>query len=238
MTFFLIRPMPKQQRKNLNKGPVVKRNGPSRTYVMRLISVLRHATRSMIGPMSLLIQQDYGKDPYLILISCLLSLRSRDTVTYPLAKKLFQRARTPSQVLAIPIPELEQLLRPIGFFRQKARLLHDVSRTLIERFGGIVPDTESDLLSIKGVGRKTAALVLGVAFGKPAICVDTHVHRLANALGLVATRTPEETEYALQKIVPKRYWIELNALLVLWGQNISRSQQVPLLQELLQTKKH
>jgi len=179
--------------------------------------------------MSLSIRQQYHNDPYIILINCLLGLRTRDVVALPVSQQLFLRARTPAQMLGLSVAELEKIVHSVGFYRQKARLLHSVSKELIERFKGKVPQTEKELLSIKGVGRKTANLVRGVAFGIPAICVDTHVHRLANQLGLVHTKTPDQTEEALKHIVPKRYWTELNALLVMWGQQIPRRQQIPLL---------
>ena len=115
---------------------------------------------------------------------------------------------------------IEKLIYPTGFYRKKAALLHEVSQDLIERFKGKVPKTEQELLSINGVGRKTANLVLGVAFDIPAICVDTHVHRVSNRLGLVKTKTVDETEIALKKILPPEYWVEYNHLLVVWGQNI------------------
>ena len=187
----------------------------------------------MVQPMSLLIQQEYGKAPYLILVSCLLSLRARDTVTLPICRQLFSSAQTPHQMLAISRSDLEHILRPIGFYRQKAKTLHEVSRDLIARFKGKVPSDEADLLSIKGVGRKTANLVRGMAFDIPAICVDTHVHRLANQLGLVHTKTPEQTEREMATLVPKKYWIEMNHLLVTWGQQVPRKQQIPLLLALL-----
>ncbi len=147
-------------------------------------------------------------------------MRARDIVTFEVCKKLFVKARTPQQLLAISIPELEQMIYPLGFYKRKAALLHSVSEDIITRFKGKVPGNEKDLLSIKGVGLKTANLVLGEGFDIPAICVDTHVHKIANRLGWVKTKTPEQTEAALKKIVPQRYWIKLNHLFVMWGQNI------------------
>lgn len=166
------------------------------------------------------IVKEYGQDPFLILVSCLLSLRSKDIVTLPVCRILFQQAQTPEEILAIPLSSLESIVFKLGFYRQKARTLHSVSRDLIQRFGGKVPDSHQKLISIVGVGPKTANLVMGHAFGVPSICVDTHVHRISNRLGLISTRTPEETEMALKKVVPEKYWIELNSLLVMWGQNI------------------
>ncbi len=189
-------------------------------YGQELLKVLR---KNLIGrvpePMSIMLVHDFGKDPFLILIACLLSLRSRDTVTYHVCHDLFKLAKTPQEILAIPTPKLEHIIHKIGFFRRKAAILKQVSRQLLTEFDGIVPDNETDLLRLKGVGRKTANLVLGIAFDKPAICVDVHVHRMANLLGLVSTKKPEQTERALQKIFPQAQWIEINRLLVMLGQN-------------------
>jgi endonuclease III len=153
-------------------------------------------------------------------VSCLLSLRTKDTTTFPACLRLFNKARTAKQVIALSQEELEKLIYPVGFYRRKATLLHTISNDILYRFNGKVPNTETELLSIPGVGRKTANLVLGEAFNIPAMCVDTHVHRISNRLGLVNTDTPEETEIALKAIVPREYWIEYNRLLVMWGQNI------------------
>lgn len=188
--------------------------------VLQILDSLEIATRDFPLPMSELISKEYGKDPYLILISCLLSLRARDVVTYPVSKNLFRYVRTPQQMLEIPNEKLTNLIHSIGFYNRKAAILKDVSRQLIERFSGQVPHTEAELLSLKGVGRKTANLVLSVAFDTPAICVDVHVHRLSNRLGIVTTKTPEQTEAALKKIVPKERWSDINRLLVQWGQNV------------------
>lgn len=187
--------------------------------VLIVISFLEHITHDMVRPMSERIRDEYHKDPFLILISCLLSLRARDTATYPVSVALFKKAKTPQELLKIPLSDLERIIYPIGFYKNKARTLHSVSKDIVERFGGKVPDNKDDLVSIKGVGLKTANLVLGVAFGIPAICVDVHVHRICNKLGLVSTKNPDATEHALQEIVPKKYWIEFNKLLVMWGQN-------------------
>lgn len=162
----------------------------------------------------------YGRNPFLILISCLLSLRARDTVSLPVSLELFTKATTPEEIVKIPRAELEKLFYSIGYYRQKAKTIHEVCQELIQRFGSKVPNTKEELLSLKGVGLKTANLVLGAGFGIPAICVDIHVHRVSNRLGLVETKTAEQTEAALQEILPKEYWIEFNHLLVTWGQNI------------------
>lgn len=191
-----------------------------KSKVEKTIKLLRQATKDMPSTMISQIVDVYGKDPYLILISCLLSLRARDTSTLPVSLKLFSIARTPSEMLSIPVPQLEKIIYPVGFYKKKSNLLHEVSQDLIDRFNRKVPSTESDLLSIKGVGIKTANLVLGEAFGVPAICVDTHVHRLSNLMGIVHTSNPEQTEVALKKVIPKKYWVEWGRLLVMWGQNV------------------
>ncbi len=187
---------------------------------LAIIEILRTATQGMMQPMSELIAKEYNNDPFLILISCLLSLRARDVMTYPVCKLLFKKARTPQQFVDFPLEDLEHEIHSIGFYKKKAQTLKEVSRQLIEQFNGEVPHTKEQLMFIKGVGPKTANLVLGVAFGIPALCVDIHVHRISNRLGLVETKTPEETEKELMKILPPEFWIEYNKLLVMWGQNI------------------
>ena len=191
-----------------------------RTHILACLALLETATKTMKKPMVTVLAQEYGRDPFLILISCLLSLRAKDTVTYPISKELFALARTPQALVMLDIQKLEKLLYPLGFYRKKAKLIVAVSEELLERFHGKVPATEQELLTIKGVGRKTANLVLGEGFGIPAICVDTHVHRVANRLGWVQTTKPDQTERELQRLVPKEYWISLNHYLVMWGQNI------------------
>ncbi len=187
--------------------------------------------------MSQTISDEYHHDPFLILISCLLSLRTRDTITLPVSRALFARARTPEQLVKLPRKELEKIIHSTGFYRRKAEVLHDVSAAIIKQFHGKVPHTEQELLSLPGVGRKTMNLVLGQAFGVPAICVDTHVHRLVNQLGLVHTKTPEQTETALKKVVPQKYWIELNKLLVTYGQQVPRKKQISLVEQELKKMK-
>ena len=185
-----------------------------------LLVVLRKKTASFLLPLSDHVIAEFGNDPFLILISCLLSLRAKDLVTIPICSELFKRAATPQQFIALPLADLEKIIYRIGFYKQKAKTLHAVSRELLERFDGKVPKTEEELLTLPGVGRKTANLVLGIAFNIPAICVDIHVHRISNRLGLINTKTPEATEEALKKILPKKHWIEYNKLIVMWGQNI------------------
>lgn len=187
--------------------------------ILHFIKEWQEYTKDLPDTLSDKIKKEYANDPYLMLMSCLLSLRTRDIVTYPICVRLFQHAKTPQEMLHIPVEKLEKLIHGIGFSKRKARTLHHVSKEILQRFGGKVPATKEELMSMKGVGPKTANLVLGQVFGIPAICVDTHVHRLANYYGLVKTKTPEQTEKELEKIVPQRYWIELNRLLVKIGQN-------------------
>jgi endonuclease-3 len=174
----------------------------------------------MIEPAASTIVKQYGKNPFLVLISCLLSLRTKDTVSLPASITLFEHARTPEQLAALSLVQIEKIIYKTGFYKRKAQVLHDVSNELISRFQGRVPNSFQELISIKGVGPKTANLVLAQAFDIPAICVDTHVHRISNRLGLVTTKTPEETERALKELLPQEYWAEYNTLLVMWGQNI------------------
>jgi endonuclease-3 len=161
-------------------------------------------------------------DPFRVLIACLLSLRTQDVTTREAAERLFRGAASPRAVLRLPAARLARLIYPVGFYRTKARVIRGVCRDLLRRFGGRVPDDLDALLSLKGVGRKTANLVVTVGFGKPGICVDTHVHRISNRLGFVSTRTPEQTELALRARLPRRYWIGYNDLLVAFGQNVCR----------------
>jgi endonuclease-3 len=194
-----------------------------KTRTVKIIQFLQTATRGMEEPASVKIVDRYGRKPFLILISCLLSLRTRDTTSYPASCRLFAKAQTPQEMLKLPITTIEKCIYPVGFYHTKAKLIHSMSQDLINRFDGKVPHTKEELLSIKGVGLKTANLVLGAAFNIPAICVDTHVHKISNQLGLVHTKTPEQTEAALQKIIPKKYWIEYGYLMVMWGQNKGRN---------------
>ncbi|MFT6765840.1 MAG: endonuclease-3 [Alteromonas naphthalenivorans] len=194
--------------------------------IIYLISQLRNKTKKKIKPMSFLIIDQFGKDPFLLLISCLLSLRARDAVTLPVSLKLFSQVRTPQDVLDLSLQYLELLIYPVGFYKRKAFQIKQISNIILDQYGGQVPNTETELLRLPGVGIKTANLVLGMAFDIPAICVDIHVHRISNRLGIVTTKTPEQTEKKLKIVLPKEYWIEWNRLLVTWGQNVCPRKQV------------
>jgi len=157
------------------------------------------------------------RDPFVILISTLLSLRTKDEVTAVAAERLFALASTPQKMLRVPLVKIARTIYPVGFYRVKARTIHHVCRELIKRFSLKVPDDIDDLLSIKGIGRKTANLVVTLAYGKDGICVDTHVHRISNRLGYVKTKTPAETEFALRAKLPRRHWIIYNTIMVAFG---------------------
>jgi endonuclease-3 len=160
------------------------------------------------------------RDPFKVLVSCVISLRTKDEVTSEASARLFEAASTPRDVAGLPESRIEKLIYPAGFYRVKARNIREISRQILNKFDGKVPDTIEELLTLPGVGRKTANLVVSVGFGKPGICVDTHVHRISNRLGYVSTKTPKETEFALRKKLPPEYWIYFNDLLVTYGQNI------------------
>ncbi len=165
------------------------------------------------------ISADSG-DPFRVLVACLLSLRTQDTTTGPAAERLFALAATPRDMLRLTPREIERAIYPVGFYRTKARVILALCRDLLDRFDGRVPDDIDALVTLKGVGRKTANLVVTIGYGKPGICVDTHVHRISNRLGYVKTKTPDATEVALRARLPRRFWIGYNDLLVTFGQNV------------------
>ncbi len=160
------------------------------------------------------------RDPFKVLISCILSLRTQDKTTGAASERLFNLASTPEALLRLSAKTIEKAIYPVGFYRVKARTIKDIVRELTEKNQSQVPDTLEGLLTLKGVGRKTANLVLTRGFDKYGICVDTHVHRITNRWGLVETKKPDETELVLREILPRRYWKDLNAVLVAFGQHI------------------
>jgi endonuclease III len=187
----------------------------------RIVTVLRKEVASLEVPIVTEISR-LRREPFAVLITTILSLRTKDDVTRGAATRLLLQASTPEGILALPEQEIAKLIYPVGFYKTKAKTLHTVCRDLIANYGGKVPDDIDELLKLKGVGRKTANLVVTLGFEKPGICVDTHVHRVSNRLGYVVTKTPDQTEMALRKKLPHEYWIEYNDLLVTWGQNICR----------------
>src|SRR3989344_371356 len=160
------------------------------------------------------------RSAFQILISTILSARTKDTTTIPISKKLFAKYPSAKNLAAADMKEIQKMIYGIGFYKTKAARIIEVAKILCEKYGGLVPDSLEKLLELPGVGRKTANCVLVYAFRKPSIPVDTHVHRISNRLGIVKTKTPEQTEFALVKIVPKRYWIDLNDSFVKFGQQI------------------
>ncbi len=161
-------------------------------------------------------------NPYLVLIGCILSLRTNDKTTYPATLRMLELAKTPEDMMKVDVEDLEKAIYPVGFYKNKAKQIIELSKEIVEKMDGKVPDTIEDLIKFNGVGRKTANLVLAKGFGIPAICVDVHVHRIFNRLGYVKTKTPEETEFALRKKLPQKYWLDINTLMVTHGQNVCK----------------
>jgi endonuclease-3 len=183
-----------------------------------VIEILREEVAKLREPA--VTQVSRQRDPYKVLVSCIISLRTKDEVTRESSKRLFQAAGDPAAMYSLSQSRIEKLIYPAGFYRVKANNIREISRILIAEYGGRVPDEIDDLLKFPGVGRKTANLVVSMGFGKPGICVDTHVHRISNRLGYVETRNPKETEFALRDKLPPQYWMDVNDLLVTYGQNI------------------
>jgi len=184
-----------------------------------VIARLRAAAPGWNAPVVTLIGQQ-SRDPFQVLISCLLSLRTRDETTAPASRRLFNLASSPQDMLQLSTAQIERAIYPVGFYRTKARTILEICRALVDDFGGKVPNDLESLLAFKGVGRKTANLVLTQGFGKPGICVDTHVHRISNRWGYVDTKDAHATEMALRRKLPRQYWLEYNDLLVAFGQTV------------------
>ncbi|MBW2559753.1 MAG: endonuclease III [Deltaproteobacteria bacterium] len=189
------------------------------------ITVVIEALRKTLTSKKLPIVSELAEQkstPFHILISTLLSLRTKDEVTEVATRRLFALASTPAEMLKLSPDRIADVIYPVGFYRNKARTILHVSRELIERYDSRVPDSIDELLTLKGVGRKTANLVITLGYGGEGICVDTHVHRISNRLGYVRTKTPDETEYALRAKLPQEYWTEYNTLMVAFGRLICR----------------
>ena len=160
------------------------------------------------------------KNPYLVLIGCILSLRTNDRTTYPATLRMLKLAKTPQDMMKVDVEDLAKAIYPVGFYQNKAKQIIELSKVIVEDLNGQVPDEIEELIKFNGVGRKTANLVLAKGFNKPAICVDVHVHRIFNRIGYVNTKTPEETEFALRAKLPEKYWLDINTLMVTHGQNV------------------
>lgn len=163
--------------------------------------------------------QSSTRSPFHLLVSCVISLRTKDEVTHDASRRLFRLANTPAELATLELEAIASAIYPAGFYNTKAGQLRQIGSLLVDAHGGEVPGDAAALLELPGVGRKTANLVLGLGFGIPAICVDTHVHRISNRLGMVTTKNPDATEKALQSVLPKDLWIDINDLLVTFGQN-------------------
>ena len=186
-----------------------------------IIPILEKTVRELDAPIVTRIKKE-DNDPFKILIGTILSLRTKDKTTDEASKRLFAAANTPLEIAKLSTEEIQKLIYPVGFYKRKAQEIKEISEVLIEKYNGKVPDSLGELLKIKGVGRKTANLVITEAFDEYGICVDTHVHRISNRLGWVKTKTPEQTEMALRKILPKQYWKTINPILVTFGQHICK----------------
>ncbi len=186
--------------------------------IHRIVRILRKEARRWAVPAI----GHYTDSPFTTLISCILSLRTQDRTTMGASRRLFSVADTPERILEVQTTRLEELIYPVSFYRVKAQTIRKIATELIEKFGGKVPDTLEELLKLPGVGRKTANIVVTLAFNKPGIAVDIHVHRISNRLGYVSTKNPDDTEMALREKLPRRYWIVLNDLLVVYGQNLCK----------------
>ena len=192
----------------------------------RVHAVMKRLAKAIDGldePAVEKIAQDQKEDPFQVLIATMLSAQTRDAVTHAASVRLFRTARTPRTMAKLPVAAIGRLIYPVSFYRHKAVHVKAACEQILSRFGGRVPSTMAELLTLPGVGRKTANLVLILAHAsRENICVDTHVHRIANRLGWVRTRTPEQTEQALYASTPRRWWPLINLYLVTWGQNVCR----------------
>jgi endonuclease-3 len=189
--------------------------------LQKVISILKKEFPRWNAPVVSLIAQKTG-DPFRVLVCALVSTRTKDEITAVVCKKLFEKVKSVEDLYLIDKDELSKLLYPVGFYKNKALFLKEIAKELKEKYDSRVPDKLEELLRLKGVGRKVANLVLAEGYGIPAICVDTHVHRITNRWCLVKARKPEETERQLTKILPEKYWIEFNKLLVAFGQTICK----------------
>lgn len=189
--------------------------------IHKVIEILKEDVKKWDTP-AVGIVAERTKDPFKVLISCILSLRTKDGTTAQASRRLFSLADNPEGMSKLIVEKIERAIFPVGFYRTKARNIKEICRTLVEDYNSRVPDEIDDLLKLKGVGRKSANLVVTIGYDKDGICVDTHVHRISNRWGYIKTKTPEESEKALRKKLPRRYWKQYNDLLVTFGQNLCK----------------
>ena len=185
------------------------------------VKIVKNTIRQWEEPIVGVVARE-SHDPFRILIACLLSLRTKDHTTAEASQRLFSLADNPARMLKLPLKQVERAIFSVGFYKTKAKQIHAICQSLLENFEGHVPRTIDELLTLKGVGRKTANLVVTVGYNKPGICVDIHVHRISNRWGYIQTKTPEESEQALRNKLPKKYWIQFNDWLVPYGQHLCR----------------
>ena len=186
----------------------------------RVIELLRYIYKQFKEPIVTVVAKD--NDPYKVLVSTVLSLRTKDDVTHKASLRIFKKAPDIYALNSLTEEEIARSIYPVGFYKTKAKNLKKISKIIIKQYNGEVPNSLDELLKLPNVGRKTANLVLAKGYNIPAICVDIHVHRISNRLGLVKTKNPEETEFALREILPKKYWVNFNDLLVPFGQNLCK----------------
>ncbi len=184
--------------------------------ITEVLNIIREKVKDFKPP----VVGNLTNDPFKVLISTIISLRTKDAVTEIASKKLFSLAETPEQMITLSPEEIEKAIYPTGFYKRKAINILELSKTLLDKYDGVVPDTVEELLKFKGVGRKTANLTITLGYNKLGICVDIHVHRITNRWGYLKTSTPDETEFVLRNKLPTKHWIEINDLLVCYGQNI------------------
>jgi len=192
--------------------------------IEKIVQILKNANQPQSDFVKLMDSfHNLENGAYLVLIACILSLRTNDKTTYPATLRMLKLGKTPSEIAEVKVEDLEKAIFPVGFYKNKAEQIIELSKILVEKYASKTPDSIDELIKFKGVGRKTANLVLARGFNKPAICVDVHVHRIFNRLGYVKTKTPDETEMVLREKLPQKFWIEINTLLVTHGQNVCKS---------------
>jgi len=187
-----------------------------------IYNILDDAYQNMEEPSVTKISKQTKRDPFRVLVSCLISLRTKDEVTLEASIRLFDKADTPEKMLRLADEEIEKLIYPASFYKTKTQTIKNICKILIDEYGSVVPDEIDELVKLKGVGRKTANLVVVEGYGRDAICVDTHVHRIFNRLGYVKTKNPDKTEEQLRKYLPQEYWIRINEILVAYGREICK----------------
>jgi len=187
--------------------------------IEKIVQILKDAKQPQSEFVHLM---DSFKSPYLVLISCILSLRTNDKTTYPATLRMLELGQTPEEIAMADLEELEKAIFPVGFYKNKAKQIIELSKIIVDKYDGKTPDSIDELVKFNGVGRKTANLVIARGFNKPAICVDIHVHRIFNRLGYIKTNTPDESEIELRKKLPEKFWIDINTLLVTHGQNVCK----------------